>query len=257
MISGDIIKILETQSPIEYALDWDNVGLLVGRRDKEVKKILLAVDATTKVVEAAINQGIDMIITHHPMIFGKISRVNDQTVLGSKILSLAEAGICLYSMHTNFDTRGGMAKLASGKLGLKQCQVLEETKDGEGIGEIGFLNSTMSLKELCELVKDKFELDSVLLFGDEESTVDKVAISPGSGKSVIDIAIANRVQCLITGDIGHHEGIDAMDMGLSIIDASHYGLEKIFMEYMCNYLKDYMPEVEILMADTGVPYKVL
>jgi putative NIF3 family GTP cyclohydrolase 1 type 2 len=95
----------------------------------------------------------------------------------------------------------------------------------------------------------------VLLFGDEGRTVDKVAVCPGSGKSVIDIAVEKGAECLITGDIGHHEGLDALEMGLSIIDASHYGLEKIFMEFMSNYLRDYMPEVEIMVAETGIPYK--
>jgi putative NIF3 family GTP cyclohydrolase 1 type 2 len=87
--------------------------------------------------------------------------------------------------------------------------------------------------------------------------VDKIAVCPGSGKSVIDIAVEKGVECLITGDIGHHEGLDALEMGLSIIDASHYGLEKIFMEFMSNYLRDYMPEVEILVAETGIPYKFM
>jgi dinuclear metal center YbgI/SA1388 family protein len=255
MISGDIINILERQSPTEYALEWDNVGLLVGRRNKEVKKLLLAVDATADVCNAAIEQGVDMIVTHHPMIFGKIKRVNDTTVLGQKILALAEAGICCYAMHTNFDTKGGMARLAASKLGMKKCSVLEETNMGEGIGQIGILDKAVTLRELCENVKNAFDIPGVLLFGDLERKVDKIAVCPGSGKSVIDIAVEKGVQCLITGDIGHHEGLDALEMGLSIIDASHYGLEKIFMEFMAGYLRDYMPEVEILVAETGIPYK--
>jgi dinuclear metal center YbgI/SA1388 family protein len=257
MLSGDIINILERQSPSEYALEWDNVGLLVGRRNKEVKKLLIAVDATADVCNAAIEQGVDMIVTHHPMIFGKIKSVNDTTVLGQKILALAEAGICCYAMHTNFDTKGGMAKLVAERLGLKKRSVLDETNMGEGIGQIGILDKAINLRELCENVKTRFDIPGVLLFGDEERIVDKIAVCPGSGRSVIDIAVKKGAECLITGDIGHHTGLDAMEMGLSIIDASHYGLEKIFMEFMSNYLRDYMPEVEILVAQTGIPYKIV
>ena len=211
MISGEIIRILEKQSPSEYALDWDNVGLLVGRRDKEVKKLLLALDATIDVCRMAVEQGFDMIVTHHPMIFGKINRVDDSSVLGNKILMLAKADICCYAMHTNFDTKGGMAKLAANKLGLKGCSVLEETYMGEGIGQIGIMDKPISLCMLCEKVKQEFALPHVLMFGDGDVMIDKIAISPGSGKSVIEVAQKKGAQCLITGDIGHQEGIEALE----------------------------------------------
>lgn len=257
MLCNDIIKILEKQSPVEYALEWDNVGLLVGRRNKEVKRIMLAVDATMEVCSSAIENNVDMIITHHPIIFSKMNRVNDDTVLGAKIMSLIEAGVCCYAMHTNFDTKGGMGKEAARMMGLKNTVVLEETKDGEGVGEIGILDKSLKVNELAAYVKEKFGLENVLVFGDGERVVEKIAISPGSGKSMLDISVKNGVECLITGDIGHHEGIDAVEMGLCIIDASHYGIEKIFMEYMYNYLKDYCHDVEIGIADTGIPYKVV
>lgn len=257
MLCQDIINVLELQSPPEYALEWDNVGLLVGRRNKEVKKILIAVDATASICDQAISQGVDMIITHHPMIFSKLKKVNDDTVLGNKIISLIESGIACYAMHTNYDTKGGMAKEAANILELKNQEVLEETLNGEGIGQIGILEKEISLKDLAQLIKDKFDLKNVLLYGNAEENVDKIAICPGSGKSVIDVAIEKKAQCLITGDIGHHDGIDAVEMGLSIIDASHYGIEKIFMKYIYNYLKGHFPELDIDIADTGVPFLVI
>lgn len=257
MKCSEIIKILERQSPAEYAMDWDNVGLLVGRRDKEIKKLMLAVDATVNVIDAAVKADIDMIVTHHPMIFGKIGRVNDETVIGRKLLTLAENSICCYAMHTNFDTKGGMAKLAAQRLGLKNSSVLEETLNGEGIGQIGILDNSMTAAMLCEKIKTCFSLDSVMLFGDENQMLEKIAISPGSGKSVISEAVSKGADCLVTGDIGHHEGLDALEQGLSIIDASHYGLEKIFMEYMYGYLKDYLTDVELYIADVGPVFKTI
>ncbi len=253
----DIVNILERQSPHEYAMDWDNVGLLVGRRNKEVKKIMLAVDATMEVCRSAIDRNVDMIITHHPVIFSKLRRINDETVLGDKILSLVESGICCYATHTNFDTKGGMGREAAGMLGLKNTEVLEETMNGEGIGEIGLLDKAVTLRELADFVKKTFGLENVSVFGDLSRKIEKVAIVPGSGKSDIDTATKKGAECLITGDIGHHEGIDAVEMGLTIIDASHYGIEKIFMQFMYNYLKDYLTDVDIEIIDTGVPFKVI
>lgn len=257
MICSDIIHILEKQSPPEYALSWDNVGLLVGRREKEIHKILIAVDASDAVVDMAIDGHFDMIITHHPMIFGKINRVNDETALGRKILKLIEHQICCYAMHTNFDIKGGMATEAAGLLGLQNTEVFEETMDGEGIGRVGFLQNAMTVTELADYVKEKFGLKSVILYGDNNNKIEKVAISPGSGRSMIDLAAKKDVQCLITGDIGHHEGLDACELGVCVLDASHYGLEKIFMKYMYEYLLDYCTETELFIADVGEPFVVL
>lgn len=257
MLCSEIIHILEKQSPPEYALSWDNVGLLVGRRDREVHKLLLALDASAEVVELAVAQHFDMVVTHHPLIFGKIGRINDETALGRKLLALIEHGICCYAMHTNFDTRGGMAREAAKRLSLQNTEVLEETLDGEGIGQIGFLPSAMTAEALARHVKDKFDLDDILLYGNRDEKIEKVAICPGSGKSVIAAAADKGAGCLITGDIGHHEGLDACEMGVSILDASHYGLEKIFMDYMYKYLKDYCMDIEIQIADTGAPFAVL
>ncbi len=254
MRCAEIIHILERQSPPEYALAWDNVGLLVGHRNSEIHKLMIAVDATVEVCQMAFERGVDMIVTHHPMIFSKMNRVNDDTILGRKILSLIERGVACYAMHTNFDTKGGMGRLAADMLGLKNIEVLEETLNGEGIGTIGILDDILTVEQLGCRVKEVFGLEHVMLYGNPGCHVDKAAICPGSGKSVIDTAVQKGVECLITGDIGHHEGIDAVDMGLSIIDASHYGIEKIFMQYIYNYLKDYCPDVEIITADVGVPF---
>ncbi|MBQ9200315.1 MAG: Nif3-like dinuclear metal center hexameric protein [Lachnospiraceae bacterium] len=257
MLCSEIVKILDRQSPPEYALDWDNVGLLVGRGSKEIKKLLLVVDATKAVCDYAVKNGFDMIVSHHPMIFKSVKKINDNSVLGDKILSLAEAGVCYYAMHTNFDTKGGMGKEAASLLGLKNTEVLEETLNGEGIGEIGLLDKTYDLYGLSQSVKETFDLNNVIIYGNRETKIEKVAICPGSGKSVIGEALAKKADCLITGDIGHHDGIDAVEAGLTIIDASHYGIEKIFMTYMYNYLKDFLIGVDMEILDVGVPFEVV
>lgn len=253
----EIIDILERQSPTEYALEWDNVGLLIGRRNKEVRRLMIAVDATADVCQAAAERGVDMIVTHHPVIFSRLRSVNDDTVLGRKILSLIEAGIVCYAMHTNFDTKGGMGREAASMLRMKNTEVLDETLNGEGIGRVGILDKPVTVRQLAERVKTVFSLEHVMLYGNPGAEVDKIAVCPGSGKSVIGAAIQKGAECLITGDIGHHEGIDAVEMGLNIIDASHYGIEKIFIQFIYHYLKDFCPDVEIEIADVGLPFVTL
>ena len=252
----EIMDCLESMSPKSYALDWDNVGLLVGREDKKVKKVMIALDATDHVVDLAIDEGADMLITHHPMIFSKIKRVTSDDIVGSKILKLAVSGISYYAMHTNFDIKGGMAVYAANLLGMKNTVVLEETLPGEGIGRVGYINGVNDCRDVISLVKEKFDLNNVFVYGDSYKKVKKIAICPGSGKSVISSAKKLGADCLITGDIGHHEGLDAIEMGLTVIDATHSGIEKIFVEYIYNYLDPLCHNVQLIKVNEGCPMKL-
>ena len=182
MLCKDIIKIIETTYPKTAALAWDNVGLLVGRQDKEVLRIFIALDATDDVIETAIAKGADMLITHHPLIFEPLKQITDEHFISGRILKLIQNDISYYAMHTNYDVLE-MAELSAEKIGLYDTEVLEVTNEekNQGIGKVGFLNER-TLRECCELVKEQFGLDGVKVFGDLEKKIRRVAISPGSGK---------------------------------------------------------------------------
>ncbi len=244
-------------------MDWDNPGLLAGRQDKEVSRIYLALDATDWVVEDAIRQGAELLLTHHPLIFKPLKRINDGDFIGRRLLSLVEHGIACYAMHTNFDSAPNcMADLAADRLGLRDQAVLEVSgeKDGipYGIGRTGALAEAMTLGELAGQVKKAFGLPFVTVYGDLEGRVRRCAISPGSGGSMIAPAVRQGMEVLVTGDIGHHEGIDSVASRMAVIDAGHYGLEHIFMDFMESYLKKTLdPEVAIIKAPPAFPAAVL
>ena len=124
MICREIIKEIEARFPKHYAMEWDNVGLQVGRSDKEVKRIYLALDATDEVIEEAADWGADMLITHHPMIFKAMKKINDEDFIGRRVLKLIRDDISYYAMHTNYDVMG-MAELAGKVLELSEPEVLE------------------------------------------------------------------------------------------------------------------------------------
>lgn len=257
----EIISCLEGLAPKKYAESWDNVGLLVGHYDQPVKRIMIALDANNQVIEAAVKENVDLLITHHPMIFAPIKQIHDENFTGKKILALAEHHIAYYAMHTNFDTKGGMARLAAERMGLTNTKILsitwEEAGEKEGIGIIGDTDS-FTLKAYGELVKERFLLEHVFVYGDLKREVKKIAIVPGSGKSCIKDALQEKADVLVTGDIGHHEGLDAVDQGLCIIDATHYGLEYIFIEFIKTYLENTIQEkMEIITIPTGCPMVVI
>ena len=254
-----VIEILEKQSPKSYACDWDNVGLLVGREDKEIQKIYIALDATDEAIEEAIANGADM-LTHHPMIFKGMKRVTQEDFIGRRIIRLIQNDMVYYAMHTNFDVMG-MADLAADYLGISDTRVLEITSVSEtgeeGIGRYGSLKKEMTVRECCEEVKQAFSLENVKVFGDLERKVKTAAISPGSGRSVISNALQAGVDVLITGDIDHHEGIDAVAQKLTVIDAGHYGVEHIFIPYMEQYLKREAKELEIAVQPLTFPFQII
>lgn len=264
---SEIMNYLEALSPTTYAEEWDNVGLLVGDEDKDVRHIMIALDASDYVIEQAVEQKVDLLLTHHPMIFKPLKKINNRSMIGRRILALASHEIAYYAMHTNFDIKGGMAELAAEKLGITDTVPLEVTlvtEDGqpEGIGRTGLLPNPLGIPELAEKVKKEFGLKNVILYGGQTRMVHKISVCPGSGKSEIQNAINQGADILITGDIGHHEGIDAVDMGLLIMDATHYGLEHIFIAFMEKYLQEKIEEntseaIHITCLDTGSPITIL
>ena len=260
MLCKEIVQVIEAAYPREAALDFDNVGLLAGRTEKEVKRVYIALDATDAVIDRAVEAGADMLVTHHPLIFSPLKKVTDEDFVSRRVVKLIQNDISYYAMHTNYDVLG-MAELAEKILGIRDSEVLDITmeKDGkpEGIGRIGELEKPMTLEECCVYVKHKLNLGSLKVFGDMQAEVSRLAISPGSGKTAIAAAIAKGADVLVTGDIGHHDGLDAVEQGLAVIDAGHYGTEYIFIDDMRRFLEDKLPVLDVITTPVIHPFQVI
>lgn len=170
----------------------------------------------------------------------------------------------MYAMHTNFDIAPRcMADLAAEKLGLAECEPLETMKVTDegavGIGKTGKLKEPMTLKALAELVKEQFGLPYVTVYGQEAAPglVERISVCPGSGRGMEIEAEKAGAQVLITGDMGHHEGIDAAANGLVVIDAGHYGLEHIFIAFMAEHCKNQIDgDAQIIQMPLRFPVQV-
>ena len=252
----NLIEKIEERYPRIYACDWDNVGLLAGDREQEVKTVYIALDATDEVIEKALKAKTDLLLTHHPMIFGRIKSVTTDDYVGERLIRLIRGNVSYYAMHTNYDVMG-MAELAASFLGLTDTFVLEEVFDGEGIGRVGRLPGVMTLEECAKLVKERFHLPNVRVFGDLNKIVRIAALSPGAGKSMAKPALMSGADVLITGDIDHHTGIDMDDCGMAIIDAGHYGIEHIFIEDMKEFLEKHFSEITVYTEAICQPFTVL
>lgn len=256
----DVIRLLEEAFPLKEQMEWDNSGLMAGDRSRRFHKVYLALDATMEVIDAAIGSGADLLLTHHPLLFRGIKSVTSDSLEGRKLLKLLSNHIACFSMHTNYDALA-MGTVCASKLGItdgegNEARALEITGEDPlvGIGKIGYLPEPMTLKVLAEKVKEAFGIDRIHMFGDPDRIVSRIAMVPGSGKSDISTAIRQNAEVFLTGDIGHHDGLDALELGLSVLDAGHYGLEHVFVENMEANLKKWCPELEIVKAPTAFPF---
>ena len=255
----EIIKKLEQLYPLSFAASWDNSGFQIGDLEKEIHTVYLALDATDEVIDHAIEAGADLLITHHPMIFSGIKSVTADHFIGRRIIKLIKEDLCYYAAHTNYDV-AQMADTAASCLGLQSCEVLSpscintETGTKEGYGRIGEFSHEMTLKECAQLIKKIFSLNEVKVFGDERKWIKKAAILPGSGKSMMADALKAQADVMITGDIDHHAGIDAVAQGIAVIDAGHYGTEHIFMDQVKQELEKAFPTLEIKREEFCLPF---
>ena len=256
----ELIGKIEAVYPKTVALERDHVGLLCGRSEKEIGKVFVALDATEAIIQEAIEVGANMLITHHPMFRQGVETITDLDYTGRRLLKLIQHDICYYAIHTNYDVLA-LSEIVGNLLGLQNQVVLWETLEQEGkaygIGRIGELSKPCRISTCCDLVKNKFGLEQVRVIGDLDKVVSKVAISPGSGKSSIPYALAKEVELLITGDIGHHDALDAIDQGLAIIDAGHYGTEFLFMKDMQSFLQEQDPTLEVITETIIHPFQTV
>lgn len=236
---SEIRELVEKAFAPSFAEEWDNVGLLVGRGDKEVKKVLLTLDVTPFVVKEAIDARVDMIVSHHPMMFSGVKSVTDDTVEGKMLLDLIENDIAVFAAHTNLDSaKGGLNDYLAKLFELKNIEVvLEGSMEGSGLGRIGDLPSQMTAREFAELTKEKLNTP-VRVSGDLDKIISRVAVGSGASDDIAASAVEMGADLILTGDLKYHRTQDIVALGAVMIDAGHYPTEIMAIEIFESILKD-------------------
>ncbi len=237
----EIMEILEKYAPLELASSYDNVGLMVGDKTREVTRVLLTLDVDLDVAMEASRLGAELIISHHPLIFNPVRNITADSPAGKCLLYLMENKIAVYSAHTNLDSAlGGLNDLAAQFLHLEHTKVLETGCESEiGIGRIGSLPNPMSLKALAHTVKQIYRLPYIRLIGDEDKRIEKVAICTGSGGDLLQDAITKGADAFITGDIKYNVARDAAALNMGMIELGHYESEYIVVDLLEKLLTEY------------------
>lgn len=240
-----IVDVMEAWAPSKWAMESDNVGLLVGDRARPVTRILTALDLSEDVLVEAVKGQFDIVVAHHPLINRRVQPINSITtdnVLGKKIMTLIGNGIGLFCAHTNLDVApGGVNDLLFSMLDLKDKEHLVAPKnpDSPTLGLIGYLQQPMSLIAMVEHVGKVLNLERVRYVGKEDMQVSKVGICGGNGTdpALVKSAIEKKCNAYITGDIGYHLGMEALEYGMGLIDGTHYGTEFPIAKVIADHLK--------------------
>lgn len=263
----DIIKIIETEyAPLDFKLDFDNVGLMVGNDNEDINSILVALDCTLKVIEEAKKLGCNLIITHHPILFKSPKNITTETLLGKKIIELIKSNINVYSSHTNLDAVPyGINELVMSILGFKNYSIIEknsfEFKGNEvGIGRIVELEKVITLEKLCNKVKTSLSIESLKYAGEDNKLIKKIAVINGSGTDLLASAKRLGADCVITGDTTYHYVSDYVEEGMAIIDAGHFETEWPSMKVVANLLEEKLNSIDktikVYISEESVsPYK--
>ena len=241
---------MELLAPTYLKEDFDNVGLMVGDKNKEVKKVLLALDCTLKVIEEAKKENVELIITHHPLIFKRPSSITTDTLQGKKIIELIKNDISLYSSHTNLDSvENGLNDTIVSILGFDNFKILEKNKrdDKAGLGRIVSLNESIQLEDLISKIKKSLNINNLRVVKGKDK-VNKIAIINGSGQDFIGKAVALGADCIITGDTTYHFASDYKEMEISILDVGHFASEQITFFNVMENLKEKFKDVEFITS---------
>ena len=248
MLARDIIKVIEEFAPLDIQEKWDNSGLCIGSDEVQVTSVLVGFDCTEDLVDEAIRLGANMIITHHPLIFSGLKKINPNDIIGAVIFKAIQAGIVIYSAHTTADkviegVSGAMAR----KLGLDNIEILDSEVSGYGLGVVGDLPNPLPIDEFIKLVKKEFNLKYIKSSAKVIDEVKRVAMCGGSGSSLINNAYNSGAQIYLSGDISYHYFFTKKDFML--MDIGHYESEIEIVDILFSLLKKNFPTFAVYKTD--------
>jgi dinuclear metal center YbgI/SA1388 family protein len=242
----DITAALEAFAPLSIQEGWDNSGLCIGAPEDEVHGVLLGFDCTPELIDEAVARGCDMVVTHHPLIFRGLKRIQGGDPVSDAVIKAVRAGVAVYAAHTTADkVIAGVSGAMARRLGLQDI-VLMEDEGGFGLGAVGTLPQPMSGEEAVAYVKERFGLQ-VVRASRPVARVEKVAVCGGSGSSEIDAARATGAQLYISGDISYHHFFTPE--GFMVMDIGHFESEVDIVEILSKVISEKIPTFAVRISD--------
>ncbi len=249
MTVQDIYDYLDIIAPFKRQASSDNCGLNVGSFKKEVCKIGLCADVTVDVIEECKSKSIDLVISHHPIIFNPLKTLEAEDV----VYKLVQSGVSHIASHTSYDvTEGGLSDIMLELLGLPASKeiISAQNSDGSGYGRISVTQNEFTASELVEKCKQAFSCTSVRYY-DAGIKIRRIGVCSGGGSSELENAIEQKCDAYITGDVKWSAFVHAKNMGITLIDAGHFHTENTICVALKKQLDNKFKEIETIILDSS------
>lgn len=254
----DLRRVAEDFWPVDTAESWDRVGLVTGRNDAPLRRVLLAVDAVRDTVDEAIEWQADALLTHHPLLLRGVYTVAEDTAKGSLLASLIRSDCALLAAHTNADSpEGGVSDTLAVRLGLQDTAPLVIGADPSvGIGRVGTLAEAVTLAGFAERIAAQLPktVSGVRVAGDPSRMITRVALCGGAGDSLLDNHEVLAADVYVTSDLRHHPVQESIEQssangGPALIDISHWAAESLWLQGAAEALAEALPGVEFRVSE--------
>ncbi len=244
---ADVSRFLNEFAPPALAETWDNVGLLVGRNDQPVERLMTCLTITPASAAEAVAGRADLIVSHHPLPFRPLSRLTSETSEGRLLLELIGAKIAVFSPHTAFDSAqdGINQRLANGLQLSEIGPLVPGPEPSQGSGRYGTLAQAITLEELTARVKQLLAIDNLQAVGSLDQPVRSVAVACGSAGEFLAPAAAAGCDCLLTGEVRFHTCLEAESLGMGLVLAGHFASERFAVEQLVDVLAGQFPHLQV------------
>ena len=248
----EITNILEKWCPLNSAEEFDNVGLLIGNSDEIIKKAIITIDTTEKVIDEAIRNNCNLVITFHPLIFNGLKNITQQTYVEKIVFKAIQNNVNIYAIHTNLDNnpKGVNYKICQ-KMELNNTKFLISKNEGAfGMGMIGELNKEFSELDFFNFLKSKMNIKNIKHSPFIGKKIKKVAVLGGSGSFAIENAIAEEADCYLTSDLKYHDYFKA-DNKILLADIGHYESEHFTKQLILDFLNKKIPKFACIISKSN------
>ena len=255
MTIATIIEFLDAELHPEYQEDYDNAGFLLGNPEAECNGVLVAVDVTDAVIEEAREKGANLIVTHHPMIFGGVKRITPKDATGRHIIKLIKNDMAVYAAHTNLDNlKDGVNGILAQVLGLTECHILRQMAGQPspevGAGMVGSLPYPMPTQAFLEQVKVCLGLPMLRVSDIASPAVSRVAICGGAGSFLIGDAIRQNADIYLTGDMKYHD-FQRAEGRITLVDIGHFESEQFSKELIYSIISKKFSNFACFISERG------
>ncbi|CAG7610901.1 Nif3-like dinuclear metal center hexameric protein [Leucobacter soli] len=254
---ADLRRVAESFWPVGTAESWDRVGLVTGRDDAPLRRVLLAVDAVRATVDEALDWEADVLLTHHPLLLRGVHTVAEDTAKGALLASLIRGDCALLAAHTNADApEGGVSDVLAERLGLVDAEPLEPGSDpSAGIGRVGELGESLTLRAFAERIAAVLPgtVSGVRVAGDPARTISRVALCGGAGDGFLGHPLVLGADVYVTSDLRHHPAQESAEQSLvsggpALVDISHWAAESLWLQGAADRLATELPGVEFRVS---------